>query len=74
MHKYDTNDTYSSIKFVLTYRRKPTYYVVSLIIPCALLALVLYFSYYLPASSGERSGKRTSNVCYTTSYTTVLAV
>ena len=47
---------YSQIHFTYMLLRKPSYYVISLILPCVLLMLIILFSHFLPAASGERMG------------------
>ena len=45
---------YSSIDFVLTVKRTPTYYVLMVILPVALLSCVSVMVFPLPADSGEK--------------------
>ena len=55
LQKYN-GDIYSDINFTFMFSRKPSYYVTALILPCLILVSIVMFSYYLPASSGERMG------------------
>lgn len=61
MDKYSSvqdynDDLFSDIVFTFTFARKPSYFVMTLIMPCIILISTVLFSYFLPASSGERMG------------------
>ena len=47
---------FSDITFVLKLRRKPSFYVFNIIVPCIVLALTILFGFFFPPESGERIG------------------
>ena len=56
---YDT-DVYSEIEFVYIFSRKPSYCVMTVILPCVMLMSIALFSYILPAHNRERIGVLTT--------------
>lgn len=50
---YDS-DAYSEVIFTYRFLRKPSYCVITVILPCILLMLITLFSYLLPPRNGER--------------------
>ena len=52
---YDT-DTYIEIVFIYLFSRKPSYCIITAILPCVMLMLIALFSYLLPPHNGERIG------------------
>ena len=53
---YYGDEVYSEIKFTFTFLRKPSYFVMTLKVPCTILISIVAFSYFLPPGSGERMG------------------
>nr|XP_006811726.1 PREDICTED: neuronal acetylcholine receptor subunit alpha-2-like [Saccoglossus kowalevskii] len=49
-----TPDSYTSIIFDLTIRRKPLYYTVNLILPCVLVAVLTVVVFALPSDSSDK--------------------
>lgn len=45
-----------NIKFTIRLKRRPTYYVINLLLPLILLGLLTVFSFALPVDSGEKMG------------------
>ena len=45
---------YPDVTFTLILRRKPLFYVVNLIIPCALISAMSMVEFILPCNSGEK--------------------
>ncbi|XP_078345193.1 neuronal acetylcholine receptor subunit alpha-10-like isoform X2 [Oculina patagonica] len=48
------NETYPDITFVIHLKRRSLYYTFNLIIPNFLIALLAFFSFYIPVECGER--------------------
>ena len=44
------------IRFTINLRRKPLYYVYSVVVPCIIQMLIILFTFFLPPDSGERIG------------------
>ena len=53
--RYDSN-SYSDIKFVYNFARKPSYCVITAILPCVMIMIIVLSSYLLPPNCGERIG------------------
>ena len=47
-------NSYSSIMCGLVVSRKPMFYVMNMIVPCTIIALLSCLAFYLPANNGER--------------------
>ncbi|CAB3980590.1 neuronal acetylcholine receptor subunit alpha-10-like isoform X2 [Paramuricea clavata] len=47
-------EVYTDITFTLHFRRKPWFYVVTIVLPCVILSLLASISFLFPAGSGER--------------------
>ncbi len=54
LYDESTAETYSSVKFRLTMKCKPTYYVVNIVVPCAAMSILNLGVFLLPANSGDR--------------------
>ena len=52
---YDSN-SYSDIIFVYNFARKPSYCVITAILPCVMIMIIVLSSYLLPPNCGERIG------------------
>ena len=52
---YDSN-SYSDIKFIYSFSRKPSYCVITAILPCVMIMIIVLSSYLLPPNCGERIG------------------
>ena len=50
------SDPYMHIMFSFIILRKPLFYLGNTVVPCVILTVIILFSYFLPASSGERMG------------------
>ncbi|KAK3731506.1 hypothetical protein QZH41_008534, partial [Actinostola sp. cb2023] len=48
------DDVYPDITFIINIRRRSLYYIFNLIIPNFLIALLAFFSFYIPVECGER--------------------
>ena len=46
--------TYSTLLMSLTLDRRPTYYLLNMIVPCSVLSMLSSLAFCLPVSSGER--------------------
>ena len=46
--------TYSTIMLSLTLQRRPTYYILNMVLPCVVLSMLSSLAFFLPVSSGER--------------------
>ena len=46
--------THSTIKLDILIRRKYTFFIMNLVVPCALIACMIFLVFVLPAKSGER--------------------
>ena len=55
-HKEYPRETTSALHFRMLLKRRPYYYVVNIIVPCALLACVAMLSFVMSPASGERVG------------------
>jgi hypothetical protein len=47
-------ELYTDITFTLHFRRKPWFYIVTIVLPCIILSLLAAISFLFPAGSGER--------------------
>lgn len=47
-------ELYTDITVTLHFRRKPWFYIVTIVLPCAILSLLASISFLFPAGSGER--------------------
>ena len=47
---------FPDVTFFLTIQRKPLYFIINIILPCAVLAFLSPLTFLMPAQSGERSG------------------
>ncbi|KAG8536208.1 hypothetical protein GDO81_026898, partial [Engystomops pustulosus] len=45
---------YQDITFYLIIKRKPLFYIINILAPCVLIALMANLVFYLPADSGEK--------------------
>lgn len=45
---------FPDVTFHLRIKRRPLYYAINLIVPCSLIALLSFFSFFLPSDHGER--------------------
>ena len=54
MHYGCYPEPYPEVTFYLTLRRKPNFYLTSLVVPSALITLLAVLGYYLPVESGEK--------------------
>lgn len=48
------DDMYQQIRFIFYFRRKPLYFITTLIIPCALLSFLSLLVFLLPAEAQEK--------------------
>lgn len=48
--RYGKDETYSDLSFVVRYSRRPSYFVVTVILPCIILVLTVLFTFFLPVA------------------------
>lgn len=48
------NEVYRQIRFIFYFRRKPLYFITTLIIPCAMLSSLSLLVFLLPAEANEK--------------------
>jgi len=54
-YKYECcPEPYVDIKYTIHVRRRALYYTFNFIIPCALISLLLLFTFHLPPESGQK--------------------
>lgn len=46
--------TYTDITYTLHFKRKPWFYIITIVLPCVILSLLASMSFLFPAGSGER--------------------
>jgi len=51
---YRAEFKYATARFVIYITRKPAYFIFTLILPCVLLSMLMFFVYLLPPESGEK--------------------
>lgn len=51
---YSAELKYATARFVIYIRRKPAYFIFTLILPCVLLSMLMFLVYLLPPESGEK--------------------
>ncbi|XP_077987415.1 acetylcholine receptor subunit delta-like [Glandiceps talaboti] len=48
--------SYVKLIFYIQLKRKPTYYIINIVLPCIVLSILTTIVFILPASTGEKSG------------------